>query len=151
MHPQQLAQLHAAGLARRRATHIHALSRRRFLGSAAGVAVAAAAMRTWRPDAAEATGGSGLPTPVPGSPLFGGLHVWAPGIPGLDSPDAEPATITDFNGEVGLAYISGMVTRTNTHTGVSEALPFVESDMRFMKGVFRDSSGRVQRGAFAFI
>ena len=65
--------------------------------------------------------------------------------------DAEPATITNFNGFVGLAYISGMVTRTNVKTGEKMRLPFVDSDMRFMKGEFRGTDGRMHHGAFAFI
>jgi hypothetical protein len=65
--------------------------------------------------------------------------------------DAEPVTITNFNGFMGLAYISGMVTRTNTSTGEVLTLPFVQSDMRFMKGNFRGADGRVQKGAFALV
>jgi hypothetical protein len=69
----------------------------------------------------------------------------------FDPIDAEPSTITNFNGFVGLAYISGTVTRTNTATGEVLTLPFVDSDMRFMKGVFRGTDGRLHHGAFAFV
>jgi hypothetical protein len=65
--------------------------------------------------------------------------------------DAEPATITNFNGFVGLAYISGMVTRRNRTTGETEQLPFLGSDMRYMTGVYRGEDGRVRRGTFGFI
>ena len=72
--------------------------------------------------------------------------------PGLFDPiDAEPSTITDFNGFVGLAFISGTVTRTNTKTGEVRTLPFVNSDMRFMDGVFQGTDGRTHQGAFAFV
>jgi hypothetical protein len=72
--------------------------------------------------------------------------------PALSDPvDAEPSTITDFNGFVGLAYISGTVTRTNTATGEVLTSPFVNSDMCFMKGVFRGTDGRLHHGAFAFV
>ena len=59
------------------------------------------------------------PVPIPGgTPVLGGdFHVFGPGFPGFDPPDAEPSTITDFNGFLGFAYISGEVTRTNTVTG----------------------------------
>ena len=59
--------------------------------------------------------------------------------------------VTNFNGFVGLAYISGMVTETNTTTGAKRKLPFLTSDMRFMQGVFRDTEGRVHQGAFALV
>ena len=76
-------------------------------------------------------------------------HVFGPAT--IDPADAEPATITDFNGFVGLAYISGTVTQTNTATGEVLTLPFVDSDMRFMTGVFRDTDGKLQQGAFALV
>jgi hypothetical protein len=65
--------------------------------------------------------------------------------------DAEPATITDFNGVSGLAYLSGMVTRTNHQTGAVEQLPFLNSDMRFMTGIFRGTDGAVHQGSFTLI
>ncbi len=81
--------------------------------------------------------------------MGGAFHVFAPALP--DPIDAEPATITDFNGFDGLAYISGTVTQTNTATDEVRTLPFVDSDMRFMKGVFRGTDGRIHRGAFALV
>lgn len=91
------------------------------------------------------------PVPIPGgTPVLGGtFHVFGPGL--LDPPDAEPSTITDFNGFVGLAYISGEVARTNTKTGEVLTLPFVNSDMRIMTGVFRGTDGEVHQGAFAYV
>ncbi|HEX4184379.1 MAG TPA: hypothetical protein VHY78_00815, partial [Stellaceae bacterium] len=72
--------------------------------------------------------------PIPGgSPLLGGsFHVFAPApaSAGLDPIDAEPITITNFNGFVGLSYTSGMVTQTNTESGETLRLPFISSDMR---------------------
>jgi hypothetical protein len=95
------------------------------------------------------------PLPIPGgSPLFGGsFHVWAPGPPSLggDSIDAEPITITDFKGSVGLAYISGMVTRRRRSTGERVQLPFLSADMRFMNGVYRGADGRIRHGTFGLI
>src|SRR5205814_70400 len=64
---------------------------------------------------------------------------------------SEPVTITNLNAFVGLAYVSGMVTQTNTKTGEVVRLPFVNSDMRFMQGVFRGTDGKIHPGAFAFV
>ena len=133
-----------------------ALSRRRFLRSAGGAALAGTMLGSglWRPGSAFAHRAHAANHIPGGSPViegfFGSLfHVWGPGA--IDPPDAEPSTITDFDGEIGLAFISGDVTRTNTNTGTQEVLPFVESDMRFMDGVFRGTDGKVHNGTFAFI
>jgi hypothetical protein len=123
------------------------------VGAAAGIAVGA---RPWQWNSAL---GHGAVTPVPipgGSPaiaeLAGGLfHVYGPGAEGVDPPDAEPITITDFDGLIGLAYLNGTVRRTNTVTGEVRELPFVDSDMRFMKGVYQGTDGQVHDEAFAFI
>jgi hypothetical protein len=91
------------------------------------------------------------PVPIPGgSPALGGAyHVFGPAA--FDPIDTEPVTITNLNASVGLAYVSGMVTQTNTKTGEVVRLPFVDSDMRFMQGVFRGTDGKVHQGAFAFV
>jgi hypothetical protein len=133
-----------------------ALSRRQFARTAAGAAVVGAALGSglWRPGAAKAAG-SFQPIPIPGgSPFFvnnfgENFHVFAPGL--IDPVDAEPVTVTDFNGFIGLAYISGTVKQTNTVTGQVLTLPFVKSDMRFMKGVFQGTDGSIQQGAFALV
>ena len=90
------------------------------------------------------------PTPIPGGFSFQGtlFHVFGPDP---TNPDLEPITITDFNGFIGLAYISGMVTETNLTTGEQRKLPFLDSDMRFMQGVYRDQSGHVRQGTFALV
>jgi len=91
------------------------------------------------------------PVPIPGgTPALGGAyHVFGPAA--FDPADAEPATITNLNAAVGLAYVSGMVTQTNTKTGDVRRLPFVDSDMRFMQGVFRGTDGKVHQGTFGFV
>jgi hypothetical protein len=133
-----------------------AMSRRQFARTTAGAAVAGATLGSglWTPGVARA-GGSWQPVPIPGgSPLLGGdFHVFAPTPDGSFDPiDAEPITITDFMGSVGLAYISGTVTQTNTATGEVLTLPFVGSDMRFMKGLFRGTDERLHWGAaFALV
>ncbi len=57
------------------------------------------------------------PIPIPGgSPaLGGGFHIFGPSPDGSFDPiDAEPCSITNFNGVVGLAYVDGLVTRIFT-------------------------------------
>jgi len=126
------------------------VSRRQFARTAAASAFAAAVgSRLWNPSRVEAA--SFAPVPIPGgTPALGGAyHVFGPAA--FDPIDAEPATITNLNAAVGLAYVSGMVTQTNVKTGEVVRLPFVDSDMRFMQGVFRGTDGRVHQGAFAFV
>ena len=126
------------------------VSRRQFARTAAGSAFAAAVgSKLWTPSLVEAA--SFAPVPIPGgSPVLGGAyHVFGPAA--FDPIDAEPVTITNLNADVGLAYVSGMVTRTNTQTGDVISLPFLNSDMRFMQGVFRGADGKVHQGAFAFV
>ena len=126
------------------------VSRRQFARTAAGSAFAAAiGSELWNPSLVEAA--SFAPVPIPGgSPALGGAyHVFGPAA--FDPIDAEPITITNLNAFVGLAYVSGMVTRTNIRTGEVVRLPFVDSDMRFMQGVFRGTDGKVHQGAFAFV
>jgi len=94
------------------------------------------------------------PLPIPGgSPTLGGaFHVYGPSPTGfLDPIDAEPASITNFNGVVGLAYIDGMVTQTRVSNGEQKRYPFVASDMRFMQGVYRGVDGKPRQGTFGFI
>ena len=142
------------------AGHAHlgrrAMSRRQFARTAAGAAVVGATLGSelWRPGLANADD-SFQPIPIPGgqpgfvSPSGEQFHVF--GFASIVNDDAEPATITDFKGYAGLAFISGAVTQTNTATDEVLTLPFVHSDMRFMKGVFRGTDGRVHQGAFALV
>jgi len=126
------------------------VSRRQFARTAAGSAFAAAVGSSLlTPSLVRAS--SFAPVPIPGgTPALGGAyHVFAPGA--FDPIDAEPVTITNLDAKVGLAYVSGMVTQTNIKTGDVVRLPFVNSDMRFMQGVFRGTDGKVHRGAFAFV
>jgi hypothetical protein len=64
--------------------------------------------------------------------------------------DADPSTITDFNGQVGYAIIDGTGTRTDLATSTVTQNPF-EVDLRFMKGEFVAADGRHCHGAFALI
>ena len=129
-------------------------SRRRFLQASAGAAAlgGAAAAGLLRPGRALAGPGIGLVEPIPTTvEFFPGVqsHVLAP--PFLFGPDSDPATVYNFEGVSGLAYISGTCEQRNRRTGETRELPFSFNDMRFMKGVFRGTDGRTRRGAFGFI
>jgi len=128
------------------------MSRRQFARTAAGVAAAGAAFGLGTSKAAASAPGD--PVPIPGGePKLGGIfHVFGPSPDGSFSPiDAEPITITNFNGFVGLAYIDGQVQRTNKRTKETVILPMIGSDMRFMSGVYRGADERIHQGAFAFV
>jgi hypothetical protein len=129
-------------------------SRRHFIGTSAAAVGAGALISAgvWTPALAAARR-SADPKPIPdGTPVLGGgFHVYGPGFPGLDPADSEPSSITDFKGFVGLAYISGTVVRTQRSTGEKRTLPFLFSDMRFMKGEYRGTDGRARQGTFGFI
>ncbi len=133
------------------------LSRRGLLQAVGGLAAAGTLSRLSAYPALAAAQADARPRPIPGgSPVIAQLggtlfHVYGPGADGLDPDAAEPITITDFDGLVGLAYMSGMVQRTNMATGEVQHLPFVDSDMRFMKGRYQGMDGQVHNGAFAFI
>jgi hypothetical protein len=127
------------------------MTRRQFARSAAGTAVLGGALGTGFLKPALAN--TFAPIPVPGgTPALNGLyHFFGPATDLGDPIDAEPITITNLDGFVGLAYISGMVTRTNTKTGEKLRLPFLNADMRFMKGNFRGTDGNIHEATFAFV
>jgi hypothetical protein len=136
-----------ASLQRRRG---HPVSRRNFVRLATG-SIAAGAMMGRPGSRLLSAHGPDHANPVPIPIGSFGFHVNAPGFPGLDSPDADPSTITDFQGFTGLGYISGIVTRTHRQTHERVDLPFGFADMRFMDGEYRGFDGRVRKGAFALI
>jgi hypothetical protein len=123
-----------------------ALSRRGFINGA-GVAVAALAgagvVSPTRMLAAKPV--NATPKPIPNGMTIGGqlFHVIFFG------PGREPATITDFNGFVGVAEVQGTGTATNPD-GSTETLLF-DTDMRFMKGVYVGQDGAVHKGTFGFV
>jgi hypothetical protein len=126
------------------------LSRRRFLGAAAGATAAAGAgvagIRT-----AEARG-IGLAVPIATTvEFFPGVHSHVQGPPFLGGADADPSTVYDFRGASAIAFINGEVERRNRKTGEVRTLPYLFNDMRFMQGRFRGHDGHVRNGTFAFI
>lgn len=105
--------------------------------------------------------GSGLLTPQlvraaepPGAapnPIPGGIQPFGPGtevfhffFPG---PGSEPSLITDFNGFVGVAHVTGNGTRTDTSTG-NTSRRFFDADMRFMQGHYVGVDGEQHEGTF---
>lgn len=129
----------------------HAVSRRQLFRTAGAVWLGATlGSELLRPGVAAAQG-DGSPVHIPGgTPFLGGkFHLFGPAA--FDPADAEPSSITDFNGTLGMAYITGTVTQTNTVTGQVRTLPFINSDMRFMKGVYRGTDGEFHKGTFGFV
>ena len=133
------------------------LSRREFVRRAGGAVAAGAAvggglLRSPLLFASPRSNADPLPIPGGSPALGGGFHVYGPTPDGSFDPiDAEPATITNFNGVVALAYISGTVSRTQIGSNVQVELPFIASDMRFMQGVYRGVYGKPRQGTFGFI
>jgi hypothetical protein len=125
------------------------LSRRQFIRTAAGVGVALGAGLCW-PRRAYANGdGNVLPNPIPFAQKllpptrqYGPFHFY---FPGPADQGHEPSLITDFNGFIGVAKVSG-----TGQDGDGNALTF-SADMRFMKGEYVGVDGNNHQGAFSFI
>jgi hypothetical protein len=122
-----------------------ALSRRGFIGSAAGVGVLMGAGLLHPAHAIASKLVNATPNPIPGGLTVGGqqFHVLFFG------PGKEPATITDFSGFVGVADVQGTGTATNPD-GSTRTLLF-DTDMRFMTGVYVGQDGAVHEGTFGFV
>jgi hypothetical protein len=120
----------------------HMLSRRAFVGAAAGVAGAGL---LWPIGAAAAPKGSLEPKPTANVVTLNGVgfHFTFFG-PGID-----PSPIDDFNGFVGVADVQGTGTATNPD-GSTETLLF-DTDMRFASGVYVGTDGAVHNGTFMFV
>ena len=122
------------------------VSRRAFMGGAAGLTAAALGASVLRAPAAWAKSGSVVvPKPTTIVRSLGGLdfHLTSFG-PGMD-----PSSITDFNGFVGVADVQGTGTATNPD-GSQHPLLF-DTDMRFMDGQFVGVDGKVHQGVFGFV
>ena len=125
--------------------HKHHLSRRQLLKAGAAttaVFVASGALAPMR--VAAAPPGPGTPRPVAPNPDLFGLRIYEVAV------GSEPSAITDFNGAVGAALVSGPGVGTNTATGATESLT-ADVDLRFMQGVFRGTDGRVHNGTYALV
>jgi len=82
------------------------------------------------------------PVPIPAS-----SHIFAPGprAQGLMGLQVEPSSITDFQGTVALAYLSGTAT-----DGGGQHYDLAV-DLRIMSGDYVAMDGSTRTGAFAFI
>jgi hypothetical protein len=91
---------------------------------------------------------------APPKPIPGGINVWAPGPPTVTLPftgltlqglDADPSTITDFDGFSAVAF------HTGTATAADGTRFDLETDMRAYRGAYVDTTGTLRFGTFAFI
>ena len=123
------------------------LSRRQFMTAAAGATGVVLGSGFWIPGLALAN--DNAPRPIPGGlqPFGPGTEVFHVFLPGHG---AEPSTITDFHGFIGIAEIQGTGTGTDTSTGATTSLLF-DTDTRFMKGVYIGVDGEKHSGTFGFI
>ncbi len=146
----------------RRERRILAVSRRAFLGRAAGVGTVLGTgllgpdLLLARDDddhGHHAEGGRPNAIPRgfgPFAPFGIFIHHLRP-LPGVPLTDInEPSHITDFNGFVGLTRIRGGGIGTNTETGETQDLAF-QADMGFNQGTFIGTDGRRHEGTFAFV
>ena len=137
----------------------HRWSRRQFLQASSLLLGAVAAGFPWGGGTAlAAPPGSGIPSQLPdGSPV---LHdVFGIEIPFFLPPEvdpftaafdpvANPTTIWDFNGTLGLIEANGVSDPNHSSDAVARLWA---CDVRFMTGVFRDRGGRTQQGTFCFL
>ena len=119
-----------------------ALSRRQFIGASAAATAGALTAPVWMPALVDAAANDPTPIPqtiAPGLPF----HVVGPGA-------GEPATITNFEGVVGVAAVGGQGTASNVITGARERLLF-DVDNRFMRGRYVGTGGQTYQATFAFV
>jgi hypothetical protein len=121
----------------------HALSRRAFMGSVLGV-TGAAFSAGLLPTAvlAKTKTANAAPRPTPNSDL-------PPFRFTFFGPTADPSSIGDFDGLVGVADVRGTGKATNPD-GTTETLVF-DTDMRFMSGHYIGVDGHVHKGTFGFV
>ena len=121
------------------------LSRRSFIRAAAGTAGLVAGSQLLLPGLAHASRGSAVPKPLPWCTQIddlGCFHFFFPGHA------AEHATITDFNGFIGV--LDGEGTGTGTEPPGAPPLT-LQVDNRFMTGEFIAKDGSHHQGTFGFI
>jgi hypothetical protein len=156
------------------------VSRRRFFGASAGAAGAMLGSGLWTPAAGDHGDDKGdeherdqacpAPEPIPnlGIPPIPDptiatctrIHGFFPGnVEGDPAPTdptgpqpngRDPSNIFNFDGVIGQADLILTGIGTDTTTGQSAPYDF-GCDMRFMRGRFVATDGRVHKGAFAFI
>jgi hypothetical protein len=147
MYDRSYAKSAVARLAHHPTHYEHRLSRRAFMGGAAGMGFAAWSAGFLPASSALASPGrTGVaPKPTTNITTLNGVNFALTFFgPGMD-----PSTITDFNGFVGVADVQGTGTATNSD-GSTETLLF-DTDMRFMQGAYVGQDGAVHKGAFGFV
>ena len=136
----------------------HRWSRRQFLQASGLLLGAVTAGFPWGGGTVlAAKPGSGIPSQLPdGSQAledFSGLPIpfFRPievnPFAGVFDPVANPTTIWDFNGALGLIAAHGVSDPDRNSDGVAR---FWNCDVRFMTGEFRDRRGHTQQGTFCF-
>lgn len=123
------------------------ISRGQFIRLAGGATAGALSSPLWMPALARAAKPPALPKPIPGGiqPFGPGtevFHVFPP------EPGNELSTITDFNGFIAAAHITGTGTGTGTLGGVPSLV--FDADTRFMQGEYIGVDGRHHQGTFGF-
>jgi hypothetical protein len=126
-----------------------ALSRRQFLGGAAGTAAVIAGSGLLNPEWVLSQDQPVRPRPITHGTQFGGpgTPFFSVQFPGMG---AENSSITDFKGMIGAADVQGMGTGTHLDTGKKTRYLF-DTDMRFMKGTFVGTDGHVHQGTFGLV
>jgi hypothetical protein len=123
--------------------HRHVLGRRQFLAAGAGLGAAGVVgAQVFGAGPALAARQAGDPRPIPGGiqPFGPGTEVFHLFLPGT----GEPNTITDFNGFVGVAHITG------AGAGANAGLSF-DVDNRFMTGEYIALNGQHFNASFGFL
>jgi len=129
-------------LARYSTRHVrHMLSRRTFVGAAAGVAGAGL---LWPTGALAAPRGS-APKPTASTTSIGGVNFHVT----FFGPNVDPSSLTDFSGVVGVAQVQG--TGTARSKDVREETLLFDTDMRFASGKYIGQDGLEHRGSFIFV
>lgn len=133
-----------------------AMTRRKFLGSAALAGGAAATAGIWLPEIARAAAfAEADPAPIPGGTLLPfqptPFHFFFPtdgptGAVTVESGHGDPSLITNFDGMVGVADVGD-----NTGTDGTGRQLHWKADVRFMKGTYVGTEGDTRKGAFAFV
>ncbi len=122
------------------------VSRRKFIGRAAGALGSILVAGLWLPRHAQAA--DSTPKPIHGGikfPLTGRFIHHYPIERGR-----QPSEIGDFNGFVGFAKMSGTGMGFDKRTGATSQLLW-GADNGFMKGVYTGIDGQQYRGTFGFI
>jgi hypothetical protein len=143
--------IHTA-VARHRAWHAQ-LSRRQFLEAAVGASVLSGVLgaRLLRPVSASAAPGIGNVLPIPTTVnVFGvDIHVQSPPFSGANT---DPATVWNFQGAAGIAFMNTTATQTHRRTGVVQAaLDSHMNHITFLQGVYQGRDGHIREGTFSFV